>query len=135
MNNQRGFTLIELLVTMTIMLLLISFVGPLTVDRIDKTKKNTEIELLRTKMYSFATTTSMIRCGAVINFKNHEMVYVNRCRSRPYTVSMEFEFLSFQDVTLHINRFGIYNEDEFSIEIDGRAVHIDLNALNNISTI
>jgi prepilin-type N-terminal cleavage/methylation domain-containing protein len=106
--KRAGFTLIELITVISIMAIVLSLVGPLTIKFIDKAQAQTEFitlknNLKRISFLSFASATPH-----TLKFINNNVIVSKK--SMPDKV-LSFNYLNFNEQQLYFNSRG-YTEPE-----------------------
>lgn len=144
----QGFTLIELMVVMAIVALLMSLVGPLTIQRYEKSKSVEES--LSFKNWLVANSYRAFATGknAVFSLSGNKVTFtfsinnkdlqnlaeedvagqiVYQPHQNPIITSREFSYLFFQPQTIHVNAYGIISDKSISMTISGKTktIHID----------
>lgn len=148
--QSTGFTLIELMIVMAIVALLMSLVGPLTIQGYEKIKaKEEQLSLknwIKANSYrSFATGQTgefrLDKSQAIFIFQlpadSSVLVDKNQLgqglsdafnESQQHIVSTRsFKYLNFQPQTLRVNTFGLLFPAELRLERRGKAINLDLN--------
>jgi prepilin-type N-terminal cleavage/methylation domain-containing protein len=145
---KQGFTLIELMVVMAIVALLMSLVGPLTIQRYEKTRGVEES--LSFKNWLVANSYRAFATGknAVFNLSGNKVTFTYSLNNKdiqnsaeaattgqavyqpllnPIISSREFSYLFFQPQTIHVNAYGIISDKSISMTIAGKikTMHID----------
>ena len=106
-NLDAGFTLIELLIVMAISSLLLSIVGPLTLESIEKAGAKQERIELRRIMNELKVEAFVKNCPVQINFKGLNVTKLDKCYTSDYEESVKkFEYLSFNTQTVSIHKNG-----------------------------
>ncbi|MFT7008492.1 MAG: prepilin-type N-terminal cleavage/methylation domain-containing protein [Colwellia sp.] len=144
----KGFTLIELMVVMAIVALLMSLVGPLTIQRYEKTRGIEES--LSFKNWLVANSYRAFATGknAVFSLSGNKVTFTYSINNtdlqnlaegvvagqiiyepqlNPIISSREFSYLFFQPQTIHVNAYGIISDKSISMTIAGKikTMHID----------
>ncbi len=102
MKRQNAFTLLELLVVMSIVGLALSWVGPLVLEQVDKTKANAEVKQL--EQYIDMTLAGAYLAGqpVVLQFNGRQL----QRQQHGVAEQVNFDYLFFQPQQLKINANG-----------------------------
>jgi len=142
-KNSQGFTLIELMVVMAIVALLMSLVGPMTIEGYEKIKaKEEQLSLknwIKGNSYrSFATGKASVitLSGVSISLSFEDDYDINSELSNPIAnsesdeftqtdeiaiiASRSFEHLTFQPQQITVNTFGLISPSEVTIQSHGK---------------
>lgn len=130
MQKQAGVTLIELLVVLVIMGVLLTLVGPFTVDMVDKGKaRNEQLELVRwLKSQSFKAFNRNQAMQFKMDDSSITRVSINAGQAEA-TVELSFEFIYFQQQTLNLNHNGFAEQENLNYLIKGQVYEVKLAEL------
>ena len=131
----RGFTLIEIMVVMAVVSLLISFVGPLTLNAIDKSERKSETQQLK-RLLKKAGYLSFIRQNHLTVKLTGSDVSIADSFSKEQWHQSSFEHLVFTEQTLQINENGFIAPSTVTLSYDGGSLTIELDAyVNGFTTV
>jgi len=125
-RQSSGVSLVELLVVITIMMMMLSLVAPLTVDIVKKAEAQDEYltfcrSLRKSAFDAFAR-------GQSLDFR-FDMNTVVVMRSGGISKRREYQYLSFAPQTFSINQNGFPTKPSIDIKLRKRDIHLDLIAL------
>jgi prepilin-type N-terminal cleavage/methylation domain-containing protein len=122
-TSNRGFTLIELIIVMSIMTIILSIVGPLSLNMIDKSQAQSEYiqlqnELKKVSYLAFATAS------------RHELTFekktVTLTKGRSNKQKFDFEYLTFIPQSISFNSHGYPHPEELTVSFLKRNERINL---------
>jgi len=101
LNN--GFTLIELITVMSIMVIILSLVGPLTIKFIDKAQAQSEFITLKNSLKKVSYLSFASATPQMLTFENKQLII-----SKPNTENKKFtfKFLTFSPQKISFNSRG-----------------------------
>ncbi|WP_299791216.1 prepilin-type N-terminal cleavage/methylation domain-containing protein [uncultured Shewanella sp.] len=136
-HKSQGFTLIELMVILVIMGVLLSLVGPLAVNNLDKVTVKTEEKqlqnwLIKTSFSAFNRGTPLS-----VNLQGHQVVVYaatplelegNSADTDPIDL-ITFETLFFQPQTLLLNKNGFPSADTVEYQLTDKQFSINVQKM------
>jgi prepilin-type N-terminal cleavage/methylation domain-containing protein len=134
MNKKRtinGFTLIELMVVMSIVALLMTMVGPLAINAVDKA--NAKQEMLTMKNWLRKVSYRAFYTGQeyTIKLAGKEVQLFHRYDQITAVTKIEFETLFFQPQTLNYSNRGFVEPNRVTGTFQGKSMELDLNTWVN----
>jgi len=133
MKSSNGFTLIELMIVMAIVALLMSFVGPMAMNSLERAEAKSELMelkqlIVKTGQYSFATGKTHI---LKLQGKSVEVYDSTTSNTKKYS----FSYLFFQPRDIRFNNRGIADVEYISTQYRERVVDINIFDLMRISSV
>jgi len=122
----KGFTLIELLITMSLMALLITLVGPLALDSVEKTNAKSEVIELKSWLRQQSNKIFLSGCDATFDFVGADIIVTSQCAARD---TKHFQHLMFNDKSIVFNHNGIPNTQSLEFKRNRNPLKIDLYQL------
>ncbi|NTS76917.1 type II secretion system protein [Catenovulum sp. SM1970] len=125
MNRPRGFTLIELLVVLAILSLLMSIVGPLTIQQVDKMKAKEELQTL--SRWLDARQYQMFARGyeGLVTFDSRKVLLQRAIKDNDLLklkneAYLELDLISFPKQQIKISPFGFTEYTEIDYVLLGK---------------
>ncbi|MDX2370003.1 MAG: type II secretion system protein [Colwellia sp.] len=130
-KRNSGFTLIELMVVMSIVALLMTMVGPLAINAVDKA--NAKQEMLTIKNWLRKVSYRAFYTGQeyTIKLAGKEVQLFYRYEQITAITKIEFETLFFQPQTLNYNNRGFVEPNKVTGTFQGKTMELDLNSWVN----
>ncbi|NQZ82656.1 MAG: type II secretion system protein [Colwellia sp.] len=155
-KSNQGFTLIELMIVMSIIALVMSLVGPMTIQGYEKIQAKEEQMTLQNWMKgnsyrSFATSKpgviTLQQSSVVFRYQLNKVNQVNSSNTQntsqyqydavsqepslsqeesPIISDLEFQFLTFTPQTFEVNTFGLIKPTTMTVLVNGKERTIDL---------
>lgn len=119
-----GFTLIELLVVLSIVGILLSLVGPLAIDSVEKANARTEVQTVRNWIKYLGNRAYMTDQAFSVNLDGNTIVATS---SSGQKFSRNFDYLFFVPQRLAIHRNGLVSPKDVAISLAGREIKIQVN--------
>lgn len=124
--QQSGFTLIELLVVLTLMGLVLSLVGPLSVDSFEKIRSRDEVLKLKHFLRSASAEAFLSGQWLRIEARENRVAMGNEDGER---MSKDFTYLSFPDQVLDLSPQGLPQTRQLRYQRRGRAEALSFGEL------
>jgi prepilin-type N-terminal cleavage/methylation domain-containing protein len=129
-SGTSGFTLIELLVVMSLVAILMSFVGPMTIKGLEKAEAKSELLSLKQWLndLSFKSQVSSQRLTVRLEGKRADVLDEQKNVLEQHS----FEYVFFQPAVVTFNRLGIpsrmslqasYRDELLTLQLDNRATN------------
>lgn len=119
-----GFTLVELMIVMAIVGLLVSLVGPLTIDALSRAHARSELLTIKSwfkfqSQKAFVSGTQMdfiFKQSSIHQLVNTQVILVKK-----------FDYVSFQPQNITYNRQGILDKNTLLVTFNGEEIIINLS--------
>jgi len=123
---KNGFTLIELMVVMSIVALLMTMVGPLAINSVEKA--NAKQEMLSLKQWFRQVSSRAFYTGQeyTIKLAGKEARLFQGYEQVTAITKAEFETLFFKPQILNYNKRGFIEPDKITATFQGKDIELDL---------
>lgn len=125
MTRKAGFTLIELLVVITIMTTLLSLVGPLMIEQVDKTRAAAEYQQLEQYISDSAKVAFLKGQAVRFSFDGKQL---KRDIGTDQSV-IDFQYLFFMPQSLLINANGFSRQQHIKLRRGNTELRLELAEL------
>lgn len=124
-----GFTLIELTIVMTILGLLLSLIGPMTIQSIEKAQAKSELLSVKNWLKNKSTSAYLEGQGIQVDVKGKSIMY-KRASSQKVEIR-KLDYLFFQPQTFNINSKGYIDLDELKGLYRNKPLTLNLKRIIN----
>ncbi len=118
-----GFTLIELIVVMSIMSIVLSLVGPLTLRMLDRAQAQSELITFKNSIKKVSYIAFASATQHSFDLKQHELVVYKAGEELQQT---QFDYLSFEPQTVTFNSRGYPSPEELTIHLLNKSEQVNL---------
>lgn len=133
MKSSNGFTLIELMIVMAIVALLMSFVGPMAMNSLERAEAKSE--LLELKQVLLKSSQKAFSSGKRLTVKlNGKLLEIVNSDSPKVLKSSSFDYLFFQPTEVTFNNRGLTESKLVKGLYRNRELQIDVYSLITGST-
>ncbi|WP_192508449.1 pilus assembly FimT family protein [Pseudoalteromonas aurantia] len=132
MQKSLGYTLIEIMIVMTVVSLLIGFVGPFTIDAIERTERKSETLQFKSLLKKAGYDAYIRQIELIVTLTGSSITVAspnNETRLYQHT----FEHLNFPAQSLYINSNGFISPDNVDLQSGEKQVKVELGeAVNGV---
>lgn len=126
-SKRKGFTLVELLVVVTIVMLATGLVGGLVVDGYSKFQGKAELKQFEQIILKATSKAFLLEKTLLLKVRDNQLkVYFEE----QLIQENEFDYLSFYEDEILINRLGLASKSQLSVLILGRRKVVLLNEIS-----
>lgn len=104
--------MLELLVVMTMMGVLLSFVAPLSLEKLQIQQRRNAFDAMAYWLKTQAEIAQVNGCGNQLTFIGRQITYLENCSElldrQPRQLFQKSKELSFSETTLVLNKYGVY---------------------------
>ena len=125
-NCLRGFTLLELLIVMTIVGVLISFVGPLAIDSLSKAQARSELQSFSSWLKFQGEKAFVTGQSIELELDGNSVMLVNKVNSQATPVK-QFEYLFLHPSHVEFNQNGVASVTEIEVGLGDRTYTIKID--------
>jgi prepilin-type N-terminal cleavage/methylation domain-containing protein len=108
----HGFTLIELIIVMSIMTIIISIVGPLSLNMIDKAQAQSEYIQLKNELKKISFLAFASASSHELTFSNKQLILTKGLKNKKV---YNFDYLSFSPQSIAFNSHGYPFPENLSV--------------------
>jgi prepilin-type N-terminal cleavage/methylation domain-containing protein len=120
---KSGFTLIELIVVMSIMSIVLSMVGPLTLRMLDRAQAQSELISFKNSVKKVSYIAFASGTEYSFELKNHQLIVY---RADDELQQTEFDHLNFEPQIITFNSRGYPSPEELSIKLLNKNEQVNL---------
>jgi len=122
-NRVSGITLIELMIVISLMMLIISLVGPLTLKMIDKAQAQTEYIRLQNKL-------KQLSYNAFTNAAEYELLFqgshVKVLKNNKFLLESDYSYLTFNKQSISLNSRGYPYPEKLIVNLPNKQKQINI---------
>ncbi|MFD2168186.1 Tfp pilus assembly protein FimT/FimU [Thalassotalea euphylliae] len=131
-KRQTGFTLVELIVVMAIVGTLLSFVGPVTVNAMEKFEARQEMEQLKNWLMKLSSKSYATGTSNLVVFEGKKIsVFERKNKDGIASDTKTLEYLFFPTQSVSFTSKGFVTTDKLNVLVGSNDNVIDLNLLIN----
>lgn len=116
-----GFTLVELTIVMIIVTLLLSMVGPLAIEQVEKVQVKNEYKTFQRLIKNLSNKAYLTGDSFVLLLTGNKLS-IKKAHSDKQ-ILIEYKYLVFKSANLTINTKGYIDPDRLDIYLNNREVH------------
>lgn len=120
-SKLTGFTLVELTIVMIIVTLLLSMVGPLAIEQVEKVQVKNEYKTFQRLIKNLSNKAYLTGDSFVLLLTGNKLS-IKKAHSDKQ-ILIEYKYLVFKSANLTINTKGYIDPDRLDIYLNNREVH------------
>ncbi|ODB36781.1 prepilin-type N-terminal cleavage/methylation domain-containing protein [Pseudoalteromonas sp. BMB] len=122
-----GYTLIELLIVMSVISLVLSIVGPMTVSAIDRATEKSELQETKLWLKNLGNRAFLLGTEILVEVERDKISIYNDVSKTSMLDSKAFKKLEFEPTLVRVNSQGFASPNSISFRYLGNESHFQLN--------